>query len=119
MTSRTGLAINQTTNDLYFEDNSLVMVTDALAVGQHVRQRLNTYEGEWFIDTTAGVPWLKKILGQRYDPALAEAVTKASILGTDGVTEITSFSVGFDRATRGVSIRSVEIMTDYDERVSV
>lgn len=114
--NRVGLAIDQVTNDLYLTaDGNLALATDALAVGQHARQRLSTFEGEWFLDTTAGVPWLTKILGKGYDPALAEAVVKASILGTDGVTEITSFSVSFGRETRGLTIRSVEVLTDYDE----
>jgi hypothetical protein len=65
------------------------------------------------------VSWLTKILGQRYDPALAEAVTKACLLGTEGVTEITSFSVSFDRSTRGLHIKSVDVMTDYDQEVKV
>lgn len=121
MTSvRFGLAIDQASNDLYLAaDGSLATVSDALAVGQHVRQRLQTFEGEWFLDSTAGVPWLDRILGRAYDPALAEAVVKAEILDTDGVTEITSFSVSFDRETRGVTIRSVEVGTIFDEEVIV
>lgn len=120
MTARLGIAIDQATNDLHFAaDGNLVMVTDAHAVGQHARQRLSTFAGEWFLDTTVGVPWLKQILGKRYDPALAEAVTKACILGTDGITEITSFSVAFGRETRGLLIRSIEVMTDYDEEVRI
>jgi hypothetical protein len=120
MTSRMGLAINQATNDLHFTaGGDLVVVTDAEAVGQHARQRLSAFEGEWFLDKTVGVPWLSQILGKRYDPALAEAVTKACLLGTDGVTEITSFSVQFGRATRGLLIRSIDVLTDYDEEVSV
>lgn len=114
--NRVGLAIDQATNDLYFDaNNSLVLAHDALAVGQHARQRLQTFAGEWFLDKTAGVPWLTQILGQGYDPALAEAVVKASLLGTDGVTEITSFSVTFGKDRRGLHIRSVEVMTDYDK----
>lgn len=119
MTSRVGLAIDQATNDLYFEGDSLVLVRDAHAVGQHARQRLQTFAGEWFLDTTVGVPWLSQILGHKYDPALAEAVVKARLLGTDGVTEITSFSVSFDRSTRGLHLRGVEVTTDYDEVVRV
>lgn len=119
MTSRIGIAIDQTTNDLIFADGNLVMARDALAVGQHARQRLSTFDGEWFLDTTVGVPWLNQILGKRYDPALAESVVKASLLATDGVTEITSFSVSFGRATRGLSIRSVNVLTDYDQEVQL
>jgi hypothetical protein len=115
-----GLAIDQATNDLHFSaDGNLAIVTDAEAVGQHARQRLSTFQGEWFLDTTVGVPWLSQILGQRYDPALAEAVTKACLLTTDGVTGITSFSVSFGRVTRGLFIKSVDVTTDYDQEVQV
>lgn len=117
--NRVGLAIDQATNDLYFEGDSLVLVRDAHAVGQHARQKLQTFEGEWFLDTTVGVPWLTQILGYKYDPALAEAVVKAKLLETDGVTEITSFSVSFNRASRGLQIRGVEVKTDYDQVVRV
>ncbi|MCA0342009.1 MAG: hypothetical protein LCH99_20075 [Proteobacteria bacterium] len=118
--SRLGLAIDQATNDLFLRaDKSLAVVTDAEAVGQHTRQRLQTHEGEWFFDTSAGVPWLDQILGKAYDPALAEAVVKAEILDTDQVTGIEGFSVSFDRATRGLNIRSIEVMTGYQEVVQV
>ncbi|CAN7388183.1 hypothetical protein [Neorhizobium sp. LjRoot104] len=120
MSVRFGLAIDQASNDLYLAaDGNLAVVTDALAVGQHARQRLQTFAGEWFLDTTCGVPWLDDILGRSYDPALAESVVKAELLGTDGVEEITSFSVSFDRATRGLVIRSVNVTTMFDEEVQI
>lgn len=112
-----GLAIDPETNDLFLRaDGSLAVVRDALAIGQHVRQRLKTFEGEWFLDTTAGVPWLDQIFGRAYDPALAESVVKAEILDTRGVTEITSFSVSFADTTRGLIIRDVGVLTTFDER---
>lgn len=120
MSVRFGLAIDQGTNDLILaSDGNLATVNDAEAVGQHVRQRLQTFLGEWFLDTAAGVPWLTDILGRNYDPALAESVVKAEILATDGVEEILSFSVSFDRATRGLLIRSIEVRTMFDEVVTV
>lgn len=114
-----GLSLDPVTNDLHFESGNLVLARDAEAVGQHVRQRLKTFQGEWFLDTTAGVPWLAQIMGKEYDPALAEAVVKAEILDTHAVTEITSFSVGFNRALRNLEIREIEVLTTYDEEVRV
>lgn len=115
-----GLAIDPETNDLFLRaDNGLAMVTGAEAVGQHARQRLMTFEGEWFLDTTAGVAWLSQILGYKYDPALAEAVVKAEILDTDGVTGIETFSVGYVRERRHLEIKNVEVATVYDEVTSV
>lgn len=120
MTDRIGLAIDPDTNDLYLaDDGQLAIVTDALAIGQHVRQRLKTFSGEWFLDTTAGVPWLDEILGRRYDPALAETVTKAEILDTDGVREILTFAVSFDQVTRNLIQSGIEVLTVYDEKVVI
>ncbi len=117
---RIGLALNEATNDLFLRaDGSLAVVTDAEAVGQHGRQRLQTYSGEWFLDTTCGVPWLDQILGRSYDPALAESVVKAHLLDTDGVEEITSFSVSFDKASRGLVIREINVLTMFDEEAAI
>ena len=117
---RIGLALDEATNDLFLrDDGSLAVVTDAEAVGQHGRQRLQTFAGEWFLDTTCGVPWLDQILGKGYDPALAESVVKAELLDTDGIEEITSFSVGFDKATRGLIIRGINVLTMFDEEVAL
>lgn len=115
-----GLAIDPATNDMHLDgDGNLALVRSAEAVGQHIRQRLKTYEGEWFLDTTAGVPWLSEILGRRFDPALAEAVIKAEILATDGVTEITSFSVRFNEATRELAAFSISVLTEYDQEITI
>lgn len=117
---RFGFALDEATNDLFLRsDGSLATVRDAEAVGQHGRQRLQTFSGEWFLDTTAGVPWLDQVMGRQYDPAIAESVVKAELLDTDGIEEITSFSVSFDRETRGVIINGVEVLTMYDEEVQV
>ena len=118
MTQRMGLAIDQATCDLVVTD-TLHLVYDAEAVGQHVRQRLMTFLGEWFLDKRVGVPWLHRILGNKFDPDLAESVVKAEILKTDGVTQITSFSVSFNKTTRGLIIKEIEVLTDYDEVIRV
>ena len=120
MSDRVGLAIDQTTNDLHLdEDGNLALARNTLAVGQHARQRLKHFAGEWFLDTTAGVAWLSEILGNQFDPTLAEAIVKAEILNTDGVTEISDFSVTFDRSTRGVAATRIAVLTIYDEGVTL
>lgn len=112
---RIGLAIDPDTNDLFLRsDGSLAVVTETEAVGQHVRQRLKTFFGEWFLDTTIGVRWIQEIFARKYNPALAEAVVKGEILATDGVESIETFSIRFDRVSRGVIITNVDVMTDYD-----
>ena len=113
-----GLRIDPVTNDLTLAaDGQLSLVRNAEAVGQHVRQRLKTFEGEWFLDNTAGVVWLQQILGKAYDPALAEAVVKAEILDTHGVAGIIDFDVSFARTQRNLVIKDVAINTTYNTQV--
>jgi hypothetical protein len=114
-----GLAIDPDTNDLFIDGNSLAVVRDAEAVGQHARQRLMTFRGEWFLDTTAGVTWLDEIFGRAYDPALAEAIVKTELVQTDGVESIDTFAIRFDRTTRGVIIDEIAATTVYDDTVNV
>lgn len=120
---RIGLALRRDGDapaDLYLaEDGNLAVVRDTEAIGQHVRQRLMTYEGEWFLDRTAGVPWVRDLLGHQYDPVLAESVLKAVILDTDGVTGINSFSVRFSGELRGLSAFNIDVSTVFNEEVRV
>lgn len=115
-----GLAIDPDTNDLFLTaTGELAIVEGAEACGQHARQRLMTFQGEWFLDNTAGVPWLSEIMGKQYNPELAEAVVKNEILDTDGVTDISSFSVSFNNEVRNLIIKQIEISTIYNEEVLI
>jgi hypothetical protein len=120
---RFGLALRRDGSapaDLYLDElGSLAVVKNAEAVGQHVRVRLMTYEGEWFLDNQVGVPWIRDIVGHQYDPIMAESVLKAEILDTDGVTDISSFSVRFDNSTRGLSAFNIDVVTEYEQEVNI
>ena len=100
-------------------DGHLVIVTNAEAVGQHASQRLQAFEGEWFLDTTAGVPWLERILGRKVDLPLAESVMKAEIMDTDGVTGIEAFDLRFDHKPRRLNLVRATVATEYDEEVKL
>lgn len=114
------LAIDPATNDLFLDaTGNLATVKDAEAVGQHVRQRLKTFEGEWFLDTTVGVPWIDQIFKKPYDPVIAEAVVKEEVLDTDGVTGIKDFNISLDPVTRNLIMKRIKVSTVYEEEATV
>ncbi|RIY00222.1 hypothetical protein D3218_13130 [Aureimonas flava] len=114
--ARVGLALDPATNDLFLTaSGDLALATDAQAVSQHAKQRLMTFQGEWFLDTTAGVPWIEEILGKRPALTLAEGVIKAEILDTDGVTAINEFAIRFRAGDRRLDVPKANISTEYDE----
>lgn len=110
-----GLWLDPVTHDLATDaGGNLKLARDAEAVAQHVKQRLLTHQGEWFLDTRAGVPWFDRVMGQAFDADVAEAMVKDVIARTPGVTEITGLSARFDKATRGLILDGFEVYTTFD-----
>ncbi|AOK62008.1 hypothetical protein WM29_23045 [Burkholderia ubonensis] len=81
------------------------------AVAQAVQTRLRLLRGEWFLDTTVGMPWATDVLG-KYTSGIYDAAIRQCILGTQGVTEITSYSSSVDPETRALTV-SATINTIY------
>jgi hypothetical protein len=81
------------------------------AVAQAVLTRLRLLRGEWFLDTTAGMPWATDVLG-KYTGATYDAAIRQCILGTQGVTEITRYLSSADSGTRKLTV-TVTINTLY------
>ena len=97
------------------ETGNLALVFDAEAISQHVKQRTKTFEGEWFLNTSVGVPWLSDIFGQGFNPALAEALIKSTVSRTDGVRSIETFSVSFNFDLRHLESSNIDVSTIYDD----
>jgi hypothetical protein len=87
------------------------LVNSPEAVAQAVRTRLALNLGEWFADTSDGMPWSTEVLG-KYTTLTRDAVIKDRILGTTGVTAITDYSSAFDGNSRRLSV-SATISTAY------
>lgn len=65
-------------------------------VGQRLKIRLLTFLGEWFMDTTYGVPWWQRLLGvKQTSKAAADLIFQQQILLEPGVKEIVSFESTF------------------------
>jgi len=108
-------------NDLRVDETgSPVLVYDAEAIGEHIRQRLKLWAREWFLDTGAGVDWTRYVLGRPpSEIAIAESVIKAEIAATPGVTEILEFSAAYERASRGLRVDRVQILTVFDDLIDI
>ena len=70
------LKIDPGAHDLVLADGALVMVSDAETVAQCVRLTLETFKGEWFLDTGHGTDYDQIIGDGTGDP---EAVLRAAI----------------------------------------
>lgn len=65
-------------------------------VGQRLKIRLQTFLGEWFLNTAYGVPYWQQLLGQKQkSKAAADIIFQQQILSEEGVKEIVTFDSTF------------------------
>lgn len=110
-----------TYNDWHLDaTGNLAVVRDAEAVGQHVRQRILAWKGEWFLNREAGIDWTRYVLGRpSSEREIAEATIKREILNTPGVAAILQFESEYDRRSRGLRVTRITIQTVFDDAVDV
>lgn len=87
------------------------LVNTPEAVAQCVKTRLLLKQGEWFLDTSAGVPWDTQVLGTG-TAQLRDIAIKDAVLGTQGVTSIDAYSSAVDPLTRAFTV-TMSISTLY------
>ena len=61
------------------------------AVAQAISTRLKLFQGEWFLDSSAGVPYYTEVLGENTRSTYDDAI-RSAILETQGVTDILSYN---------------------------
>lgn len=93
--------------DVLMQGGDLVLTSDSpRSVGgtnpitQSAAQKCRTLLGEFFLDTTLGVPYFQDLLGQRADLSRFEAALQSVILSTPGILTLTYWKLTTDRARR-------------------
>ncbi|CAB3911913.1 hypothetical protein LMG3410_04878 [Achromobacter aegrifaciens] len=80
------------------------LIGGADRVGQQVKVTLLAFLGEWFLDTTFGVPYFEEILVKNPDRSTIEAVLRARILDVPGVTRVGRLDLDVDRTARTLRV---------------
>jgi len=92
----------------FFEDGELVLdsrgnikiIEGVESLAENVDQRLKLFKGNYFMDTTKGVPYFEEIIKKPIDPGLAAAVLNNEILKEPEVTSIGRVSATLDSNNR-------------------
>lgn len=86
-------------------------VDAAEGVAQNVMTRLALWQGQWFIDTSEGTPWLQRILGKHN---AVDTVIKTRILETPGVISISEYESILNPDTRSMTVTAT-FETEYGQ----
>jgi len=111
--------LDPATGDIDFSTKEPTLITDvATAVRQRLHIRLNTFEGEWFYDSSVGVPYFQDILGQQFSQSIIDNTLRRTIIETEDVIELTEYSSSFDRMSRTYNL-SFTVTTSTGDLVDV
>jgi len=83
----------------------------AQAVAQAIQCNLALFQGEWFLDTSQGMPWRTGVLGKFTAPGY-DTLIKEQIRQTIGVQSITSYSSSSNPVTRALTV-NVTVQSVY------
>ena len=90
--------------DLDFTNNNFVLVEGSEEIKQLVQVRISTFLGEWFLDSSRGIPWFQDILKKNPNPVIVDAVLKNTVLETDGIKELISWDLDYDSSLRTLDL---------------
>ncbi|WP_206922991.1 hypothetical protein [Alicyclobacillus suci] len=98
------------TGDYVFGNNANDFYTDTTAVGQAIYTSLRLLQGEWWEDTSIGLPLFQSILGQPGTSEHIHAVdmlVQEQVMNVQGVNEIKSFSSSYQNRTYTIDTMTV------------
>lgn len=100
-------------NDLDLTTYNLRLAKTEDYIVQKLGVKLRTILGEWFLDTSVGVPYFQDIFKKQIDPATVESVIKAAILESPGIVSLLSFDMSLS-ADRQLTV-SFSVESDVGE----
>lgn len=98
------LALDPSTGDLEIFDFDLGLVYRVDQIAQNLAIRLRFMQGEWFLNTLAGIPYYQYFFIKNPNQIQVETFLKNEITNTRGVVQLTSFTSDFNSITRLFSV---------------
>ena len=103
--------LDQNGDYTFGQNGANFLVNSPEAVAQAVRTRLKLIQGEWYLDSSAGMPYRADVLGVN-TAATRDLAFRTMILATDGVSSITEYASYLNPQTRAFAVAAT-IETSY------
>ena len=90
--------------DYALVNGSMILTDNSTTPGQEVLQQIRSnlrfFQGEYFLDTTIGIPYWQTLLKKGVSADVIEGIYRQAILDTDGVLQINSLTLTLDNKNR-------------------
>ena len=91
-------------DDIVIENFDLKIISGKDQAIQQTERRLRLWLGEWFLNTSSGIPWLTEILGKKPDETIILAIIRQSILDNEFIAEILNLEINLETSTRRLDV---------------
>lgn len=108
------IAINSGTNDIDISGISLYFNEGRRAVAQRIRIKFGTYQGEWFLNKSIGVPYQSQVLVKSPNIENISALIRKIILDTEGISSLEEFAISYSSGLRSMSVSFVANTTEQE-----
>ena len=106
------IALHANDHDILIKDGDFLLIDNAERVAQQIKVKLLTFLGEWFLDTTWGVPYLEYILVKQPNQELIKQILSEQILSVDDVKSLNALGLDYQVKVRTLII-NYEVSTEY------
>ena len=106
------IALHANDHDILIKDGDFLLIDNAERVAQQIKVKLLTFLGEWFLDTTWGVPYLEYILVKQPNQELIKQILSEQILSVDDVKSLNALELDYQDKVRTLII-NYEVSTEY------
>ena len=99
------LLLSPDSHDMIFVNGGCpVTVAQQDIVAQRLKITLQTFLGEWFLDTDLGIPYFQQILTKVRNKSTVDAIFQKAILNDPGVLEMVSYESSLSAGDRGFAL---------------
>ena len=106
------IALHANDHDILIKDGDFLLIDNAERGAQQIKVKLLTFLGEWFLDTTWGVPYLEYILVKQPNQELIKQILSEQILSVDDVKSLNALELDYQVKVRTLII-NYEVSTEY------
>jgi len=91
-------------HDLDIVNNNFVLIDGVNALRDRLVTNLKTFQGEWYLDTSLGVPYFQQVFAKAVNVGVLYTIFSSVLRRTEGVAAVNSLEFDQDTANRVLSI---------------
>lgn len=107
-------------HDIAFVSNDFQLTqTEDQSLAQRLTVKLRTFEGEFYLDSSVGIPYISDIFGKNRSLDSIKAIFQNAIVEEEEVLGLTSLDLSLDKANRTLSVTFNVRSASGDELIPV